>query len=208
MRKLGKAYARGLFIASVFRFYPWFVFSIFKKISERVQQEELLIMPFFTNYDIGATLHTPCVHKKMYLWITGQKPISSQFYPYLYGNARERKKWHWINEFHEFNTICHFRKYMNFRGQLFLTAKLAAPQLILVQVDNFVLTMLEDSDLNKSVIEKYKLPFKISIVAKKLMFYVLKSQRFAPVVQRIERVPPKNKMQVQFLPGAPEKALR
>ena len=34
---------------------------------------------------------------------------------------------------------------------------------------------------------------------------MLKSYCFAPVVQRIERVPPKNKMQVQFPPGAPEK---
>ena len=33
---------------------------------------------------------------------------------------------------------------------------------------------------------------------------MLKSYCSAPVVQRIERVPPKNKMQVQFPPGAPE----
>jgi hypothetical protein len=74
----------------------------------------------------------------------------------------------WIKEEKQigFNTIYFYRHDQTPWGQNFMIARLKDPTWIPVFVDNYVVIFVKDNDINKEIINKYKLPDELFSVVK------------------------------------------
>ncbi|KKS31011.1 MAG: hypothetical protein UU92_C0013G0018 [candidate division WWE3 bacterium GW2011_GWA1_42_12] len=150
--------------------------------------------PVFNNYDIGSYLIYGLYPREKVFVDNRPEAYPEYFFKQIYVPMQEsEEKWKEVEEQYKFNVIFFYRRDFTPWAQPFLITRLDDPEWVPVYVDDFALILVRNGAPNEDLIKRYRLP------------PVLKSYCFAPVVQRIERVPPKNKMQVQFPPGAPEK---
>jgi len=122
--------------------------------------------PIFNNYDIGSYLIYSLFPKERVFIDNRPEAYSPRFIQDVYVRSQEEEDvWNRVQKEYEFNVIYFYRRDITPWAQPFLIERVKDSNWIPVYVDNYTIILVKNSDINKEVIEKYKLPPDIFIVS-------------------------------------------
>ncbi len=117
--------------------------------------------PIFNNYDIGGYLIYHLFPKKRVFVDNRPEAYPASFFKKTYIPMQEKEEiWNQQNKKYKFNAIFFSRLDNTPWGQKFLIQRVKDKKWVPVFVDNFTIIFLKNNNLNKSIIDKYKIPKK------------------------------------------------
>ena len=121
--------------------------------------------PVFNNYDIGSYLIFNLFPKEKVFVDNRPEAYPTEFFKNVYIPMQEKEEvWKQYQKKYNFNVIYFYRRDMTPWGQNFLIKRLKDPLWIPIYVDNYVIIYLKNTNENKDIIKKFKLPEKIFII--------------------------------------------
>jgi len=123
--------------------------------------------PVFNNYDIGGYLIYHLFPKEKVFVDNRPEAYSVSFFENQYIPMQENENvWKEMNEKYGFNIIFFYRKDITPWAQPFLIRRIEDSDWVPVFVDNFALILAKNNEINKEIIEKYRLPKGIFVVTR------------------------------------------
>ncbi|MFN3966251.1 MAG: hypothetical protein ACK4JE_00935, partial [Endomicrobiia bacterium] len=121
--------------------------------------EKNLKGPIFNNYDIGGYLIFHLFPKEKVFVDNRPEAYPSSFFEKEYISMQENEEiWHELNEKYNFNVIFFYRHDLTPWAQKFLISRIDDPQWAPIFVDQYSIIFLRNTQENKNIINRYKIP--------------------------------------------------
>jgi hypothetical protein len=115
--------------------------------------------PIFNNYDIGGYLIYNLFPKRRVFVDNRPEAYANEYFDDIYEKVQEdEEKWQKLDSKINFNVIYFMRHDMTEHAQPFLIRRIADPQWVPVFVDKWIILFVKNNEINKAIIDKYRLP--------------------------------------------------